>query len=233
MTNKFLTRSRAWPLAAMALLAGLGTQAQMPSARECQLRESKGADNAKAKGLLQEMNKTNPCALVPGLTAKSLSTVWSAFLASNTTGGKRFDTVPPQGTLTGKVMLTGDGLAFDLRAVQAEGLVSLQLLSGGTSLGQLALSPGQVQALLPAKAFKPGESYDWVLVTRRAAYRGSFEVLEAEAQAEVLRQLAALKQAELAPGLQQLYLAAIYDEAELYVDRDRVLAQLRQQPATP
>ena len=27
----------------------------------------------------------------------------------------------------------------------------------------------QPQALLPAKAFKPGETYDWVLVTRNKA----------------------------------------------------------------
>lgn len=226
-----------WRPAVLAVALGVmgGAQAApaaAPAGRGCELRETKGGDNAKAKGLLQELNKTNPCALVPGLSAKSLSTVWSAFLGTNTTGGKRFDTAPPQGTLTGKVLLAAEGLSFDTRAVQAEGLVSLQLLSRGASLGQMALNPGQPQVQLPARAFKAGESYDWVLVTRRGTYRGSFEMLDDEAQAEVQRQLAALDQAGLAPGLRQIYLAAIFDEAELYVDRDRVLAQLRQQAPT-
>lgn len=189
---------------------------------------AKSAPTGKAQALAQEAEKTNPCTTVPGLTAKTLRSVWGSLMASSTSGGKRFDTLPPAGTPTGKVMATAKGIAFNLQAVSNEGVLGLQVTSDGVPVYSIA---NTVQALVwvPAERLKPGSNYDWSLITRKANYRASFEVVGADEVAALQLRLDALERASLSPEMRLLYTAALYDDAELYNARDQLLAQLRAQ----
>lgn len=191
---------------------------------------AKPGGTAKAQALAQEIGKTNPCATVPGLKARSLSAVWSAMLSSSKTGGKRFDAPPPADFPSGKLMAGAPGIVFNLKLVADEGVLGLQVSQGGTLLLNIA-QPAPASALLPLAQLRPGASYDWTLTTRKSKYRASFELLEADEAAAVQAQLKALAAAELSPPTRLLYLAAIYDEAELYAARDQVLDDIRRQLA--
>lgn len=224
-------------LGAALLLAGLcassgaatvETQPPRP-APDCTVNVKPG-NGAKAQALAQDAARTNPCALVPGLTPKSFAAVWSAMLSSGKTGGKRFDTPPPGGLPTGRIMATPGGVAFNLQGAAAEGIVGLQLSSGGAPVFGSA-NPAPTTQAVPLARLKPGASYDWTLVTRKASYKGSFELLDAEESAAVQARLDALAAATLTPQLHLLYQAAIYDEAELYTARDQLLDELRRQLA--
>lgn len=142
------------------------------------------------------------------------------------TGGKRFDTEPPEGTPTGRVLVAKDGLTFDFSAVGGEGLVAFQVSSQGAVLASLS-APLPVVVTVPAVKLKGGETHDWTLQTRKTQYRGQFEVLDAQEAATVRQRLAALAKSELSPQVRLLYAAAIYDDAELYGERNQALAQLR------
>lgn len=211
-------------LGAWIVLAGTTNAAP---AADCTVNIKPGA-NAKAQTLAQDMAKTNPCTLVPGLTPKSLSSVWSAMLSSNKTGGKRFDTPPPAGLPAGRVMLAASGLVFNLQAVLGEGVLSLQLSDSGSTAALFSVAnPAQAVVVVAAGRLKLGASYEWRLSTRKASYKGSFELLDAEDAAAVQSRLTALAAADLSPQLRLLYLAAIYDEAELYSARDLTLDEVR------
>ncbi|MDC8784386.1 hypothetical protein [Roseateles koreensis] len=186
----------------------------------------KAPPSAKGQTLADEVARSNPCVAVPGLSAKSLTSVWNTMLSSAKTGGKRFDTPPPAGLPTGKVLITLQGLEFKLDAVAAEGVLGLQIRSGNQLIFSIS-NPGSKRILVPATQLKFGETYEWVLVTRKGSYKGSFETLEREESTLVLSRITALEGAALSPATQQLYLAAIFDDAELYADRDQILADLR------
>lgn len=206
------------------LLTVAGAQAQ-----DCRFIPPQGTIG-KTQGLAQEAARSNPCATVPGLTAKSLSSVWSAFLSSGTAGGKRFDTVPPTGIPTGKVLASVEGVAFDLRAVLAESVQGIQVSAGRSPVYAIA-NPNQPVIVVPMNRLKPGDSYNWIISTRQNSYRGSFELLDNEEAADVQARLVALDKASLSPQMRLLYSAAVYDEAELYSARDQLLNQLRTQLA--
>ena len=216
------TPARAAPL---LLFAHLAFWSVLAHAQDCTLKEPI-AVSEKARALAKEAAKTNPCITVPGLTAKSLSSVWNAFMTKTKTGGKRFDTEPPEGTPTGRVLLSKEGLTFDFSAVAGEGLVAFQVSSQGAVLASISLSVPAV-VTVPAAKFKGGESHDWTLQTRKSQYRGQVEVLDAQEAAVVRQRLAALAKSELSPQVRLLYTAAIYDDAELYGERNLALAQLR------
>ena len=194
------------------------------AAQECALQQP-AAPAGKLQVLAQEVARTNPCTTVPGLHAKSLRSVWAVLTASGRTGGKRFETVPPAGTPTGRVLAGATGVPFDLRAVAAEGVQSLELTSRGKLVFRAA---GPMQAALaPRERLAPGESYDWVLRTGANAYRGSFELLEADEAAQVQSRLEAVAKSGLNEQMQMLYRAAVFDDAELYSARDEALAALQ------
>lgn len=216
------TPARAASLLLTACLALCGAQSH---AQDCVLKEPT-AVTEKARALAKEAAKSNPCVTVPGMTAKSLASVWSAFTTKTKTGGKRFDTEPPEGTPTGRVLVGKDGLTFDLSAVAGEGLMSLQVSSQGAVLTSLA-APLPAVVTVPAARLKGGDVHEWVLQTRKTQYRGQFEVLDAQETAAVRQRLAALSNSELSPQLKLLYVAAIYDDADLFNERNRVLGQLR------
>lgn len=203
----------------------LSVSAAAASAQDCNFREPE-ASGAKVQALGQEAARSNPCATVPGLTAKSLATVWASFVASGKIGGKRFDTAPPPGSPMGKVLASAEGVPFDLGPVTTEGVLNLTVTSKGAPLFNV-VSPKQATVFVPADRLVPGNIYDWQLKTRANSYRGSFETASGEEVAQVQARLASVEKVQQSPSLRLLYAAAIYDDAELYVARDRALAQLR------
>lgn len=223
MTFHFNMRNLHLQLAVVASLA-LCAVAQ---AEDCSFSPQKSPPG-KAQALAQEAAKINPCTTVPGLTAKSLSSVWSVLLTSATQGGKRFETIPPVGTPTGKVLATYQGVIFDLGTVIGEGVLSLQVKSAGTSVFSVS-SPSQHLVTVPLDRLKPGATYDWVLDTRKTSYRASFELLDAEETRSVQTKLTAIAKTQLDEQVRLLYTAAVYDDAELYLDRDQALEELRRQ----
>ena len=158
------------------------------------------------------------------------SSVWSALLTSSSTGGKRFDTVPPAGAPTGKVLVGAQGLVFDLQSVFADGVTQLQISVANVPVFNI-VNPSAPLLTLPAARLKPDTVYDWVLTTRKTSYKASFETPGADDLADLQHKLDALAAASLSPPVRLLYTAAIYDEAEFYFARDQILAQLRPQVA--
>jgi len=202
------------------------------SAQNCTLPanasgNSKSSENTKTLELRDQIGKSPACATLPGITPKKLSVVWAAFLNGNRTGGQRFDTVPPAGTPTGKVLPSAQGVEFDLRAVQAEGLSMLTLRSGQNVIASFSpLTQAIVQ--VPTQQLKPEVAYDWVLVTRSATYKGRFELPAADDLKDLKQQLDAVSAAESDPKARLFFQAAVLDEAEFYGARDKLLAQLRE-----
>ena len=210
------------------LLLGISTLllTSLVSAQNCSL-PANTPSNSKTSELRDQIGKSQACAILPGITPKKLGALWTAFLNGNRTGGQRFDTVPPAGTPTGKVLPGAQGVEFDLRAVQGEGLAQLTLRSGQNVIASFSpLSQAVVQ--VPAQQFKPEVAYDWVLVTRSATYRGRFELPGPDELKDLRQQLDAVTAAESEPKTRLFFQAAVLDEAEFYGARDKVLAQLRE-----
>jgi len=210
-----------------ALCCGLA-QAQSGK-QDCTLR-LKSASTATGQQLAQDLIKANPCTTVPGLDVKSLSSVWSALLTSSSTGGKRFDTPPPAGTPTGKVLLGAQGLVFDLQSVFGDGVTQLQISVDDVPVFNIVNPKGPLLTL-PAARLKPETVYDWVLITRKNSYKASFRTAAPGELADLQHQLDVLATATLSPSVRLLYTAAIYDDAEFYFARDEILAKLRPQVA--
>ena len=225
-----MTRTKS-TLCTLGLWALLAVPVVAAAAPDCTVTIKPGV-GAKAQALAQDAAKTNPCLLVPGLTPKSLSAVWSALLSTPKTGGKRFDTPPPEGLPAGRMLLADTGLRINLQAVVGEGVLALQIVGSGDGAPIFNVNnPTQAVFVVPAARFKMGMSYDWRLTTRQASYKASFELLDADETKLVQARLVALAAAELSPQLRQLYQAAIFDEAELYTARDLVLDDIKRQLA--
>jgi hypothetical protein len=195
------------------------------AAQECAISPP-SATTGKLEQLAQDVARTNPCTTVPGLKARSIKSVWAAFTSSGRTGGKRFETVPPPGTPTGRVLLTDAGVAFDLSSVAAEGVQSLEIRSRQQIVARTAGRPGTAFTV-PRERLTPGETYHWLLRTGSNMYRGSFELPPADEAAQVQSQLEAIANSGLDDRLRLLYRAAVFDEAEFYSARDEALATLR------
>lgn len=194
------------------------------ASQDCSFQQPAGA-TGKMQVLAKEASGSNPCAVVPGLTAKSLKTVWTVLTASGRTGGKRFDTEPPVGTPTGRVLMTGNGVTFDLREVAAQRVQNLELTTDGKPVFRAAAPLPQL-VVVPAERLAAGQAYGWTLRTAANIYRGDFELLSAEESAQVQSRLDAIEAARLGPQLRLLYRAAVFDDAELYGARDEALAGL-------
>jgi hypothetical protein len=173
--------------------------------------------------LAREIAKTNPCTLVPGLKAQSLDEVWKAFMKHGKTGGKRFDD-PPRGIPSGTVMVRTEGLTFDLQDKLPEGLISLNIFAGSVKVVEVR-KPG-AKLVIPAEKFQAGVSYKWQLLTGRDDYWGRMKVLDAESQDTLRQRLAALSKVDVSPEIRNIYTAAIYDDADLIFDRDRIFSDM-------
>jgi hypothetical protein len=170
----------------------------------------------------KQLRTSNPCKVVAGLSAKSLGTVWAGLLSSKKTGGRRLEPAVPDGMPNGTVLGGAGGVHFDLRSVAAEGIRSFQLVRGNQPLAvNLAAA---LEFDVPASG---SEAYQWSLATRIATYHGEYTLADETERREVEAQLAQLERAALDPVARLVYQAAIYDEANLFAERDRVYQQLR------
>lgn len=194
------------------------------AAQECSFPQPPGSPG-KLQVLAKAASATNPCAVVPGLTARSLKSVWAVLTASGRTGGKRFDTEPPAGTPTGRVLMARNGITFDLREVTAQRVQDLEITTN-RKLVFRAAAPVQDVVVVPPERLVPGQAYDWTLRTGANVYRGNFELLTTEESAQVQSQLDAIDAARLGSELRSLYRAAVFDDADLYGLRDEALAGL-------
>jgi hypothetical protein len=192
-------------------------------AQDCQLRLP---SDAATHNLAQDIAKTNPCTLVPGLKVQTLAEVWKAFLRHGKTGGKRFDD-PPRGIPSGTVLVRAEGLTFDLQDKWAEGVIRLNIFAGATKVVELR-KPG-VKVVIPAEKFQVDVSYKWQLLTGRGDYWGRMKVLDAESESTLRQRLAAVAQADVSPVIKNIYTAAIYDDAELIFDRDRIFSEMNKE----
>ena len=213
-----------------ALAAGLALGSVMPvSAQSCSF-EATPSGPPKAQALALDAAKLNPCTTVPGLTVKSLANVFASLLSTPKVGGKRFETTPPDGLPEGKMMVSAQGIEFKLQLLAPEGVTGLQVRSAGVLVFSAA-NPAAGPLLIAPTKFKPGETYDWSISTRKANFKASFELLDLQDMADVQSKLKALQSANLAPNMRLLYAAAIFEDADLYFDRDQVLGELRRQIA--
>ncbi|MYM39480.1 hypothetical protein [Duganella qianjiadongensis] len=206
-------------LLSLSLSAALAAHA----ATDCSVPPLEQSDKSvKLADAAKRLRATEPCKVVPGLSAKSLGAVWAGLLSTKKTGGRRLEPAIPDGLPYGTVLAGSGGVHVDLRAVAGEGIRSFQLTRSGQAL-VLPTAAGQ-EFDVPVNG---GDSYQWTLVTRIASYHGEYTLAEAAERQEVEQQLAQLERAGLEPVARLLYQAAIYDDANLFVERDRVYAQLR------
>lgn len=192
--------------------------------------EAQPSATPKAQALALSTAKVNPCVTVPGLSVKSLKGVFALMLSTPKIGGKRFDTPPPAGLPEGKVMASAQGVEFKLHLLTAADVLGLQVKSGDALVFSVN-NPAASSVFMPLSKLKAGESYEWSIATRQGNLKASFELLDKEELASVKSKLKALNSANLVPQVRLLYAAAIYDESELYLDRDQVLEELRHQVA--
>lgn len=209
-----------------ALAFGLTLGQVMPaSAQSCSFKVTPNGP-PKAQALALDAAKVNPCTTVPGLSVKSLSNVFASLLSTPKIGGKRFDTPPPDGLPEGKMMASAQGIEFKLQILASEGVTGLQVRSAGVMVFSVA-NPAAAPLFIAPSRLKPGETYEWSINTRKANFKASFELLDLQETAEVQAKLEALESANLAPDIRLLYSAAIFEDADLYFERDQVLAELR------
>lgn len=207
----------------LALSLCLSTALTAHAASDCSVPPLNQSDKSvQVADAARRLRATDPCKVVPGLSAKSLGVVWAGLLSTKKTGGRRLEPAVPDGMPNGTVLAATGGVHFDLRAVAGEGIRSFQLVRGGQQL--LAQTGAALEFDVPASG---SESYQWTLVTRIATYHGEYTLADAAERDEVAQQLAQLDKAGLEPVARLLYQAAIYDDANLFVERDRVYAQLR------
>lgn len=209
------------PILAFSLCCSTALTAH--AASDCSVPLLKQSDkSAQVADAARRLRATDPCKVVPGLSAKSLGVVWAGLLSTKKTGGRRLEPAIPDGMPNGTVLAATNGVHFDLRAVAGEGIRSFQLARGGQQL--LAQAGPALEFDVPASG---SDSYQWTLVTRIATYHGEYTLADAAERDDVAQQLAQLDKAGLEPVARLLYQAAIYDDANLFVERDRVYAQLR------
>ncbi|MYN45629.1 hypothetical protein GTP23_11275 [Pseudoduganella sp. FT93W] len=207
----------------LVLSLSLSTAIAAHAATDCSVpplgQSDKSAPVAEAA---KRLRATDPCKVVPGLSGKSLGSVWAGLLSTKKTGGRRLEPAIPDGMPNGTVLAGSAGVHFDLRAVAGEGIRSFLLARGAQTLATPA--NGALEFDVPVSG---GDAYQWTLVTRVATYHGEYTLADAAERQEVEQQLAQLDKAGLDPVARLLYQAAIYDDANLFVERDRVYAQLR------
>lgn len=198
-------------------------------AQNCALSTATDA-SLKSKELSEQVSASKACSVVPGITPKKLSAVLLAMLSSPRTGGQRFESLPPTGVPTGKILPSSRGIEFDLQSVMADGVAKLDVMAKGVVVTSIA-NPNQTPVYLPINRLQADTTYDWYLVTRKTSYRGSFEMPNSAETNEVKAKLEAVTKAESDPKVQLIYQAVILDDAEFYVARDKVLSQLRSMSA--
>jgi hypothetical protein len=210
----------------LLLLAGLAPLAVAAAEPACTVPElPNSAATQRTAEAATALRATNPCKLVPGIRAKSLASVWARLLSSTKLGGRRLDTEVPPGLPNGLVLARGGMVRFDFSVLGDEKPRALRVSAGTRVLAEFG--PLNSVLDLPVGKGAADTDYTWSLVTDRGSYRGSFTLLGEAERADVERQLAGLAGALLDDTTRLLYTAAVYDEADLYSERERALLQAR------
>ena len=179
----------------------------------------------KTAAAAQALRATSPCKIVPGIRVKALASVWEKLLANTRTGGRRLDTQPPESLPNGVALARAGKVHFDFSALGAEAPRMLQISVDGRMLVDTKAPPRELD--IPVGRASAEAVFSWVLVTSAATYHGEFTLLPDAERREVEQQLAQLDSQHLEDSTRLVYQAAIYDEAGLYADRERILGQLR------
>lgn len=201
--------------------------AQLVSAQSgCDLGSLKSASGQaeNAQALQRKLAVSDPCKIIPGMKAKSLTVVWGMFLSNTQRGGKRLGDDAPVGSPTGKLILTANGIQIDFSQVAAEGLRTFSVDGNGQKVA--SLNNPQARFILSAKLVRDVE-YSWSLLTNQKTYKGKFSLVDTETQKEVETQLDALSRSNLDDMEKLIYKAAIFDEADVYSMRDSALLEAR------
>ncbi len=206
--------------------APLAARAQQPAKPGCTLTGLPQSERTpQMAAAARSLGNTDPCKIVPGFTAKSLATVWNSLLSSSRTGGRRLETPVPTGTPQGITLAQRQVVIFDFSEVAGEQLKSLRIdVDQKPLLNQQ--NPG-VKVELPVTGFGPDQVFSWTLTTGRGAYRAEFKLIAESDRREVETRLSRLGTESLDPVARLLYTAAIYDDADLFAQRDHVLAEIR------
>jgi len=191
---------------------------------DCAMGKLEQPSSDKAQKFAEHVQQIDPCKVGGGIKASSLKVVWENFLSSNHTGGKRFDTPPPEGSPTGTVMPNSGFVEFDFSQVASEGMLTFILESSGRRLA--AVHNPKADFTIPAHNLDIDSSYTWELVTGQNTYHGTFNLIDPDDQKDVEMRLADLNKANLDPDTYLLYSAAIYDDAGLYSARDKAFHKL-------
>ena len=168
---------------------------------------------------------TNPCKLVPGFTAKSLGSVWGSLLSSTRTGGRRLESPVPVGAPQGLTLPDKQMVHFDFSELAGEQLRQLRVEVDQKPILNLINPPAQID--LPTKGLGPDQTFLWTLTTARGSYRAEFKLLPEAERQEVETRLARLGTEQLDPVSRLIYQAAIYDDADLFAQRDRTFQAVR------
>ena len=211
-------------LAAFALLAGSPPAAW---AVDCNVGQIPVPGASAAQQLAQQLRQSHPCQIAAQVDAHGLRQIWQTFMSSHRTGGLRFATSAPKGTPVGSVMPIDGFIDFDFSTVASQGLRDFRLVSANRVL--LSVNNPATLLRVPATALDPKARYAWTLQTGQGAFEGSFQLLDAEDQHDVQQRLQALRQAGLAPGVELLYRAEVFDDEGLYAQRDATFVQLERQ----
>lgn len=183
---------------------------------------SKSDRNAAASAAANNLAATNPCNVSPGLAVESLAAVWAKLLSNPKTGGRRLETAVPAGLPNGSTLPGPGGVHFDFQQVAAEDIRSFRLEQNRKTIVSMATPPLALDIPVPAQG-----AYSWSLQTRVNTYRGEFTPLTGAERSRVQGQLAAVDRAGIDALSTLIYKAAIYDEADLYSERDSALIQAR------
>lgn len=168
---------------------------------------------------------TNPCKLVPGFTAKSLGSVWAGLLSSTRTGGRRLESPVPVGAPQGLTLPEKQMVHFDFSELAGEQLRQLRVEVDQKPILSLINPPAQID--LPTKGIGSDQTLLWSLTTARGSYRAEFKLLPEAERQEVETRLARLGTEPLDAVSRLIYQAAIYDDADLFAQRDRTFQAVR------
>lgn len=206
-----------------AILLALVMPCAVYAAADCAVPPlSKSDRTAAASAAAKNLAATNPCNVSPGLAMESLAGVWAKLLSNPKTGGRRLETAVPVGLPNGSTLAGPAGAHFDFQQVAAEEIRSFRLEQNGRIILSVATPPLALDVPVSAQG-----AYNWSLQTRINTYRGEFTPLAGVERSRVQAQLAAVDRSGIDALSTLIYKAAIYDEADLYSERDLALMQAR------
>ncbi len=207
-------------LLALVLPAAVHAQNKSACRADRLLENERGA---KIAAVAQSFTSANPCAY--GIEVKSLRSIVKILISDKREGGRRLNNEVPTGLPNGVVMPAGQTVRFDFGEVAGERLRSFQLKVDSRLLVNLA-SPA-LQIDVPVARYGPNNSFDWTLNTGRASYQGQFTLIKPEDQVQLEQQLMQVEKAPLDTVTKLIYKASLYDDAELYSNRDHALVEIR------